>query len=300
MKTLSNPELFSYKKKLLKNLDKCKNENSQTISIDYHGLKLNIFSDDKKLIDEIECQLPANWRITFNSRNVNINHFSLKSLGISSEYFTDESSQDCFTSDFNTEAIQRDFLAKIINERNVSLICEPELGDGFYNFLRWFISEKLIQVNKFVLHCAAVLDESQKAHLFLGHSGAGKSTISFLSLPKIILGDDMNIISLNENEEVVVEAGAIGGAIQSHLQYNTQYLVKGIYWIVQSERNDLERLSESLSLSKLIASYANLNWQTSTADLEDKLLSFSQVIVSKIPVQELKFKRDDSFWNLLN
>ena len=37
-------------------------------------------------------------------------------------------------------------------------------------------------------------------YFFLGHSGAGKTTVTSLSGNRLILGDDMNLISLDNNK----------------------------------------------------------------------------------------------------
>jgi hypothetical protein len=178
-------------------------------------------------------------------------------------------------------------------------VTEDCLGDGFYNFLRWFVSEKLIEMNKYVIHASCVLGSDGLAHIFLGHSGAGKTTITKLSSPRKVLGDDMNIISFGSEGDVVVEAGAIGGLFNSMIGYGVQTKIKGFYWLQKSDSNKLIEIEKSIASQRLLSSFANLHWPTLSSSKEEHLISVSILAAKNTKFYQLNFKKDSSFWDLI-
>ena len=298
MENISNKKLFKKKLNFLNDYSLNDHVFHSHISIQYHGIDLLIHSQNNAIQTDLQSLLPNEWFVKDLSPH-NIYIISPSSLNMSLEEYSDESSQDCFSLENNGLAIQRDFAAKILPDGSVVLICEERLGDGFYNFLRWFISEKLIERNKFVLHASCVLDKQGRAHLFLGHSGAGKTTVTKLSSPRKILGDDMNILSMSNDHDVMVEAGAIGGLFNSMIGYDVRVKVKGIYWLSQAKETELIKLDNISASQQLLASFANLHWPTLSAETENKLVETSFSVAQKVDFSQMNFKKDSSFWELL-
>ena len=69
----------------------------------------------------------------------------------------------------------------------------PRFPGVFENFLRVLVAYRLLEIGGAVLHCAGVVREGA-AFLFLGRSGAGKTTVARLSLARgaEVLSDDLN------------------------------------------------------------------------------------------------------------
>jgi len=300
MEEISNPDLIERKKTLLQNLsfDFSQPSSDLVFNCNYHNIPLRFITQSSSFITSLEKLIPAHWKRE-NDDFFSIALFDPRSLGFTSEEWADESSQDCLSYDENKIAIQRDFAAKIESDK-VVLICEGDTSDGFYNFLRWFISGKLIAQGKFVMHSSCVLSASSKnqAYLFLGHSGAGKTTITELSSPRLVLGDDMNILSEDKNV-LTVEAGAIGGRFNSMIGYDHLVPIKGIYWLVQDDHDELVPLDRMKGAQKLLASFANLHWPTMKEKDIQKLLDFAESASSRVPFYELHFKKSISIWDLL-
>lgn len=261
----------------------------------YHGIELRFHSKDQRFPDSLQNFLPAPWITNCNSP-YEIYIISPTHLNYSLEYWCDESSQDCFYE--NNVIIQRDFIAKIIGNK-ILLITNDTIDDGFHNFLRWFLSEKLISNGLFVVHSSCILGLDEKAYLFLGHSGAGKTTMTKLSSPRKILGDDMNILHI-KNNQVRVSAGAIGGQFLSDIGYENSVPVAGIYWLNQSNENEIIPLEQITANQKLIASFANLNWPALTENQIKTLMSFSQKVVKNVPFYNLFFLPTTDIWKLLD
>ena len=299
MNQISNLELFKTKERIINSTinDQFVDYSFYRVNVKYHDLKLSFYSKSKKFLKKIENLVPAEWLFADTSE-YEIFFYSPNDFMVTDEMFSEESSQDCFSFQKNTQVIQRDFVAHIRGQKIV-VICQEDVSDGFYNFLRWFISERLIIKNKFVLHCSTVLDVNGLAHIFLGHSGAGKTTTTFLSKPRLVLGDDMNILSFNEKSEVVVEAGAIGGLFNSDVGYGNKFNVKGIYWLNKADKVNLIQYDLIESSQKILASFANICWEFCSDKTTDALIKMANNTAEKVLVKQLSFKKDDSFWKMI-
>lgn len=296
---LSNQILLD-KKRL--NLNKFKNDIKlhaleHSFSCIYHGINLNFRTNSTFFINSLKSFIPTEWISALNGNTI-IYLISPAEFGYSSEEWSDEFSQDCLSFEDNTLVIQRDFAA-CLSGNQVFLICEDSVGDGFYNFLRWYLSEKLMGLNKYVLHASCVLDKKQNAHLFLGHSGAGKTTITKLATPRLVLGDDMNLISFS-NKQFFVEAGAIGGQFNSMIGYDKKVPVSACYWLKQAEENKCIILQSLIANQKLLASFANLHWPTLPMAKVEQLMNFSEQVIQSTKFYELNFKNDAAIWEYLD
>lgn len=268
-----------------------------SICCDYHGVNLSFKTNSKKFTESLENLIPKEWIREPSNENI-IYLMPPTEFDHTPESWSREVSQDCISFENNTIAIQRDFASQIL-KNEVLLICEDSIGDGFYNFLRWYLSEKLMDLGKFVVHSSCVLCHDNLALLFLGHSGAGKTTITKLSQPRLVLGDDMNLVSI-ENNMLYVEAGAIGGQFTSMIGYGKKMQVKACYWLKQDQSNERLELDPLLGNQKLLASFANLHWPTLPQNKIDQLINFSHVASFCTKFYELKFLNSPAVWDYLD
>lgn len=299
MEEISNHSLLEKK---LDDLSKFKLKINSTIfdysiSCNYHGINLNFKTKSPKFVQSLKNLIPKEWICSPGSQTM-IYLMEPSEFGYTPESWSDEASQNCISYENNTIAIQRDFASQIVSD-NVFLICEDNISDGFYNFLRWYLSEKLMDIGKFVVHASCVLDKHHGAHLFLGHSGAGKTTITKLSSPRLVLGDDMNLVSL-ENNILYVEAGAIGGLFNSMIGYDKKIPVKAIYWLKQSTENIRVEQDPLIANQKFLASFANLHWETLPQQKIDQLMEFSLLATTQTKFYELKFQNSPAIWEYLD
>lgn len=291
---ISNTALFENKKNIIRSF---LSKPTEKVVCKYHGLGINFFCSNKTFLQELENYLPKEWlEGVVGEYNVYIE--DPRAFGFSVEEWSNEHSQDCYTFENNHVVVQRDFTSRI-EEDNAFVVCPLEIGDGFFNFLRWFISERLIQKDVFVVHASCVLNKHAEGFLFLGHSGAGKTTITKLAGNRDILGDDMNLLTILNNE-VVVYPGAIGGQFLSTIGYERASKIKRIFWLKQADNIEEIVLEASMGTLKLLASFANLHWPTLNQERTEKLISFSEQVVSKIPVSELRFEKDARVWEYID
>jgi len=287
-----NKELRDKKVSLINDFQR---DHREEIELLYHGIPLLFKSKNPQLSQDLREKLPENW-FKKSQAPITIYISSPLEYSLNGEQWCDEFSQDCEILREQSIVIHRDFVAKHI-KNSYHLICEDKLGDGLYNFLRWLLPKLLLKESAYVLHSSCIINHDNKAYFFLGHSGAGKTTISTHSPGKKILGDDMNLLYYREKK---ASAGAIGGLIKRDVDYNDKFNIKGFFWLKQASENKLTRMSKARAQSKLVASITNIFWDKIEEKEIQNIFFITHEFVSNYPCYELEFKKDDSFWDVIN
>jgi hypothetical protein len=298
-----NIPLFEKKSKLLKklasDLPMLKAQEHIEVPCNYHGEELVFFSKGPELLSDFKRILPNSWLSSEINPKHSIYLINPEDHGFSHLEWEDEASQDCYTDDFNTMAVQRDFAAKQINDLETILICRNSMDDGFNNFLRWFLPRKLLKKDILVLHSSCVIDHDGLANIFLGHSGAGKSTVVELRDGRDHLSDDMNLI-IKEDGKYFVQAGAIGGLFFEKVDYAKKIPVKSLNWLIQDNQFKRERLTPSKSYMKAMASVSNIFWHSLPKKETDKIMEMTLDISKELPMYSVKFKKEKELWNYVD
>ncbi|MCF8059996.1 MAG: phosphoenolpyruvate carboxykinase (ATP) [Bacteriovoracaceae bacterium] len=273
----------------------------QHCSFSFHSLPIKLYSNSSTFLDLVKNYIPKKWQST-SLRETNEIFHSPPSIKLK-QIFDDEASSlvsEEFTEENINVIAQRDFVASNSKtDGSVKTIFPPEIDDGFHNFFRWYLSPKLIPHKKAMLHCSAVLDRFGKANLFLGPSGAGKTTITSLSEERITLSDDMNLIAIEDNQ-LVVYPGGVGGLYKPQVPINQSFSIANIYWLKQSDQDKAENLSKITQQRFLIASLANLNWKSFKPSFQEQILDLVDHVLKLKEIQLLEFKKDVSIWHFLD
>lgn len=297
--SLENLELFALKKKLILSNDQ-KLTQAITIAFSYHGIDLILKTNSQFLINCIYDFFPSTW-LSHENKNpqYTIHHFDPIEFSIEQEYFENETSQDCQVDYIEGKeiAVQRDFVA-IKNNKEVKAIFNSYIDDGFFNFFRWLICRDLIFKDKAILHSSCIIGKNQKAYVFLGPSGAGKTTTCINAENRKILGDDMNMIVFKD-DKIFMQAGSIGGRFESQIPFDQLVEVQGFYWLNQSKELRVEQLTSSKSLQSLIASLANVFWSDQNVSFNQKSLEFCNKIVKRSTFYKLSLQKNPLFWDLI-
>lgn len=293
-----NLALYQDKLALCYGLSEAQTHPAFSLSCIYHGILIQFHTNSEPFFNELKVLLPKTW-LRDDSLGVDVYFTDIGEVGYFEDRWSDETSQDCDYLFDQGIAIQRDFVAKINSHSKVSVICEEKVSDGFYNFMRWFLPIKLLALNKYVLHSSCLLGKQSMAHFFLGHSGAGKTTLTSLDSSKKVLGDDMNILSV-EDGHVFASGGAIGGAIRPDVDYNQKFEVGSFNWLIQAPEHSRLELGKEGARVKLIASITNLFWENLEHNQLTQIMKDVDQIVQNYNFYDLKFSKDPSFWNLIN
>lgn len=166
----------------------------------------------------------------------------------------------------------------------------------FENFLRLIVAYRLLACGGVLLHSAAVLDRGG-AVVFFGHSGAGKSTISRLSLAtgRTVLSDDLNALSDGE-QGTLVEKVPFAGELGQNGSYGGHYPLRGLYRLEKGAQHLTRKLSRARLIASLIACSPYVNRDPFRLE---RLISNLGRLIDRVPARCLQFTPDPGFWNAL-
>lgn len=163
------------------------------------------------------------------------------------------------------------------------------------NFLRVLYSFLCVRNNGLLLHASGIVKDN-KAHIFLGHSGSGKTTVCRLSSGHTILGDDLVIVramngvwrAFGTPFWIDVPEGAIA---------NESAEIKGFFGLVQDTKVHFEKLNRPRAVAKLTASVPLVYKDLA---LGKDLIRLCSHAVREIPCYRMHFLPDDSFWRYID
>ena len=276
------------------------------LEFNFHSISIEFFSTSEKLIKDLKNYLPASWQKNFDENESTKKVFHSPPPSHLKEIFDDEESSDVFHHVFhpnkeeNIFAVQRDFVASVDSYKTkYNCMFEGNIDDGLHNFFRWMLSPLLLKNSKAMLHAAALVDKNNNALLFLGPSGAGKTTITELGAPRLILSDDMNLIDFSSNE-LTCAAGGVGGLYKPQVALDSKFQIKNIFWLNQSKENSITQLPPLKQTQYVLSSFANLPWETFDNSTQTKVFDAAQTIVTAHNIQQLNFKKESEVWNLID
>jgi hypothetical protein len=170
----------------------------------------------------------------------------------------------------------------------------------FENFFRIVAAYRMLQLGGALLHSAAAVANG-RAHLFLGHSGAGKTTTSRLSLERgyEVLSDDVNAVAFDDQGRLLVEKLPFAGELGFRGGRSERFPLAALYRLEQageSEDHQLIAMSRAQTLALLLACAPFVNCDPFR---QDQLIDVLQVIMTTVESHRMRFKKDPGFWELL-
>lgn len=273
------------------------------LSFLFHSFPIRFYSNDKTLLTKLNDYLPNSWKIDDESIFDFYKIYHAPPPQEAQSYFCDESSSDVFYYTLKNYqfAIQRDFVAKMTKEnKEIFCIFESEIDDGLHNFFRWFLSPLLLNSKKAMLHCAALINQKEEAYVFLGPSGAGKTTITMLGAPRLVLSDDMNLVNFSSKKKLLISPGGVGGLYRPQVELDKSFSIKGLFWLNQAQDNSISSLSLMKQTQYMLASFANLPWVNFDLSSQEQAFTCAEEIVKLQPLQQLNFKKEAEVWNLID
>ena len=145
-----------------------------------------------------------------------------------------------------------------------------------------------------LLHSSCVVDNG-KAHIFTGHSGAGKSTAARLSYPRNLLSDEATILKISSNDIEVFNSPfrseLRSGGEERHLPLGS------IQVLHQSLTNRRSKLSKSDTLLTLIDKV--FYWSDDPVNPK-VILGMLTKVANHVPAYNLFFQKNNTFWELIS
>ncbi len=270
-----------------------------SVDLSIHEIPFRFFVKSEAVIKRLYDLYPVEWFKHQSTNPYPVYWLDNQDFGFTDAQWENDENFECILhrSGDRQFAIQRDFLG--IDERTFSvLVCSYTIGDGFYNFLRWIAPKYFVQQNKVLLHSSCVLDAHKNAYFSFGPSGAGKTTISSLLPRTRVLGDDMNVLKI-ENGRCWAQAGALGQAITNPKEYGEWYPVKACLWLEKSKSLHIETMAKSEQFLKISSAVANVFWPTLTEQETQKILAIVQNILNSVELDKLYFPISREVWPMV-
>ena len=172
-------------------------------------------------------------------------------------------------------------------------------GGSLENLLRVVMAYSALARGGLLLHSAAVL-RANRAFVFVGSSGAGKSTVSRLSaeIGLGVLSDDINLLLPDPDREgsFVIEQVPFAGDFRDAPTVHGRHEVAAILALRHGARHGIEPISPARG-SALLAAHAP--FVNSDPQRSEALLRTAASLVGRLPTNRLDFLPDAGFWDLL-
>jgi hypothetical protein len=197
----------------------------------------------------------------------------------------------------NTERIiyrRADYLIEVDKEykfATISVYDELALKHALTNLYSSFIAYHQWGL---LIHSSCAIEDG-KAHIFAGHSGAGKSTAAKLSYPRQLLSDEASLIKITPNGIKVFNS-----PFRSELKADTfkeNIELASIQILYQALVNSRFRIGKSDALLHLMDKVFFWPHSQEEAKIIVKLIA---MLVQQVPVYELHFQKNNTFWELIS
>jgi hypothetical protein len=145
-----------------------------------------------------------------------------------------------------------------------------------------------------LVHSSCVIENGQ-AHIFMGQSGAGKSTTAKLSYPRELLSDEATILKITE-DNITVFNSPFRSELQS-TDHQGSYSLASIQLLQQSLTNKRLKLKKSEALLQITD---KVFFWFHKAEEPIKILHLIKILVNQVPTYELHFQKNNTFWELIS
>jgi hypothetical protein len=180
-----------------------------------------------------------------------------------------------------------------LDYKNAAIFVKDELA--LKHALTNFYSSYIVYHNWGLLIHSSCAIEDGKAHIFAGQSGAGKSTAARLSQPRELLSDEATLVQITPDEIKVYNSPFRSEIIATGPEECVT--LKSLQLLYQSKQNKRVKIKKADALIHIIDKV--FYWAHSPEETK-KAMSLLRFLIDKVPVNELYFKKDDTFWELIS
>ena len=162
------------------------------------------------------------------------------------------------------------------------------------SFLRILYSLALVEAGGLIVHAASLVRRN-RAFLFCGRSGAGKTTVARLSRDATLLTDELSIVRLTEGG-VHCHGTPFWGELARAGEDRAAPL-QGIYFLHHGPHHVVERLRPRLALERLLP---NVLFFAREPRLTGRVFELATTLVDAVPCADLTFSLDAGFWEVVD
>lgn len=151
---------------------------------------------------------------------------------------------------------------------------------AFITYLEWGL----------LIHSSCIL-ERDGAYLFAGRSGAGKSTVARLSMPRTILSDEATIVKVGEaGISTFISPFRSDTDMPNGEECYPLVAIQLLFQSLDNRRVPTRKMEALNQLANRIFYWAHDPQETR------KVLRMCKEIVYQVPVYDLHFQKNDTFW----
>jgi hypothetical protein len=207
------------------------------------------------------------------------------------DYFVEASRNNILIEVFFIDNLKKQSVKYKSENHFVISACSLSKNFGYFSdlFLQTFI-EIINGQNGLIIH-ASTLHFKNKGYIFMGHSGAGKSTIRKICKSLESLSDDIAIVRLVKKNYYLYGSPFYQSTKKSYP--NKKILIKGIFNIKQNKYTKVEKL---IKYDAFVYLRHNV-FRVENASLQNERI-FS--LIENVNIYNLDFEKNDIFWKLIS
>jgi hypothetical protein len=146
----------------------------------------------------------------------------------------------------------------------------------------------------FLLHAASAIHNG-RAYLFSGVSGAGKTTMTRLAPPDVVLlTDEISYVRPSDGEQGYSAFGTPFAGELAKSGENCSAPVAGLFFLAQGPTNRFDELPTEESVRRLMR---NILFFAKDRRLVEKLFATACDFVARVPIRQLTFYPDGKVWD---
>ena len=180
-----------------------------------------------------------------------------------------------------------------------------ELSGVFENFFRVLAAYRILERGGVILHCAGVARAAPgspgpgEACLFLGRSGAGKTTVSRQGLERgyLVLSDDLNAVVRPDGSALRVERLPFTGDLGAVSSAARSFPLRALFRLEKSADDRIRPLSRAEAVACLLACSPFVNVDPFR---REALMAVLVDLAMAFPAFELHFSLAGGFWSILD
>lgn len=183
-------------------------------------------------------------------------------------------------------------ISKILTIKPAIRVFEQLLYQAYYS------AKKNYDCDEFLVHSAGVLHRGL-GYLFVGSTGAGKTTVARLSHPDSVLNDEINLISFVKNEVEVQSTPFNGLFKEKSAGYGKLKAVLLLRQASEHKLKDIKGVDAVKVLTREIVPPIGLDEEI-TPTIRAAMLDMADRIRRSVPVYRLEFLPNRGFWELID
>ncbi len=171
---------------------------------------------------------------------------------------------------------------------------------SFYKLMFIFAALIMAEQGKLMIHGAGIV-ENEAGYLFLGESGAGKTTVSGFSEKKDVLSDDSPAVG-RENDYFYIYSSPFSQVNLFGTQVENHYVKKAqlhkIFFLIKCDELFLKKREMKAAMAEILMKHVHA-FEFMGGDSRTAAFHFCRDLCDRIPMYDLYFQKNDQFWDII-